>query len=121
MDEYGIARANLAFAEDLYGQLSQEDGNLFFSPFNISAALSILYSGANGRTALEIEKVLHFSSTPEVAAEAFQILGEVSLSDPNPSPFIRFWLYDHPPVADRVRFAAEYDPWGRGEPAKYVK
>jgi Zn-dependent protease with chaperone function len=57
----------------------------------------------------------------EVAAEAFQILGEVSLSDPNPSPFIRFWLYDHPPVADRVRFAAEYDPWGRGEPAKYVK
>jgi serpin B len=74
MDEYGIARANLAFAEDLYGQLSQEDGNLFFSPFNISAALSILYSGANGRTALEIEKVLHFSSTPEVAAEAFRKL-----------------------------------------------
>jgi Zn-dependent protease with chaperone function len=57
----------------------------------------------------------------QVAAESFQILGEVSLSDPNPSPFIKFWLYDHPAVSDRVRFAAEYDPWGRGQPARYVK
>ena len=55
------------------------------------------------------------------AADAFQILGETGLSDPNPSPFIRFWLYDHPPVAERVRFAAEYDPWGKGEPTRYVK
>jgi Zn-dependent protease with chaperone function len=43
-----------------------------------------------------------------VAAEAFQILGEVSLDDPNPSPFIEFWLYDHPSIAERVRFASEY-------------
>jgi Zn-dependent protease with chaperone function len=42
------------------------------------------------------------------AAQAFQILGEVSLDDPNPSPFIEFWLYDHPSIADRVRFASEY-------------
>lgn len=60
-------------------------------------------------------------NSSEAAADAFQILGEVSLDDPNPSPFIRFWLYDHPPVADRVRFAAEYDPWGRGGKPKYVK
>ena len=55
------------------------------------------------------------------AAEAFQLLGEVNLSDPDPSPFITFWLYDHPPLADRLRFAAEYDPWGKGESPKYVK
>jgi Zn-dependent protease with chaperone function len=42
------------------------------------------------------------------AAQAFQILGEVSLDDPNPSPFIEFWLYDHPSIGDRVRFASEY-------------
>jgi STE24 endopeptidase len=60
-------------------------------------------------------------NSPEVAAEAFQILGEVSLSDPSPSPFIRFWLYDHPAVADRVRFAAEYDPWDQGQAPRYVK
>ncbi len=58
---------------------------------------------------------------PQAAASAFQILGEVSLSDPNPSPFIEFWLYDHPSVSDRVRFAAGYDPWSRGQPRKYVQ
>jgi Zn-dependent protease with chaperone function len=47
---------------------------------------------------------------PQAAAQAFQILGEVSLSDPDPNPFIKFWLYDHPTVAERVRFAAEYVP-----------
>jgi STE24 endopeptidase len=54
------------------------------------------------------------------AAGAFQILGEANLSDPDPSPFIRFWLYDHPPLAERLRFAATYDPWGKGERPRYV-
>ena len=58
---------------------------------------------------------------PQAAAQAFQILGEVSLSDPDPSAFIKFWLYDHPSVAERVRFAAEYNPWAAGTPPKYVK
>jgi Zn-dependent protease with chaperone function len=58
---------------------------------------------------------------PRTAAEAFQILGETNLSDPDPGPFITLWLYDHPPLADRLRFAAEYDPWGKGEPPRYVK
>ena len=55
------------------------------------------------------------------AAEAFQILGETNLSDPDPGPFITLWLYDHPPLADRLRFAAEYDPWGKGQAPRYVK
>ena len=59
--------------------------------------------------------------SPRAAAEAFQLLGETNLSDPDPSPFITFWLYDHPPLAERLRFAAEYDPWGKGEKPKYVK
>ncbi len=58
---------------------------------------------------------------PQAAAAAFQILGEVSLSDPNPNGFVKFWLYDHPAVSDRVRFAAEYDPWSAGKQPKYVK
>jgi STE24 endopeptidase len=60
-------------------------------------------------------------NSPEVAAGAFQILGEVSLDDPNPSPFIEFWLYDHPSIGERVRFASEYDPWATGQPPKYVR
>jgi STE24 endopeptidase len=57
----------------------------------------------------------------EAAAHSFQVLGEVDLAEPNPSPFIKFWLYSHPSIADRVSFAHNYDPWSKGEESKYVK
>jgi STE24 endopeptidase len=57
----------------------------------------------------------------EVAAHAFQVLGEIDLSDPNPPAFITFWLYSHPPLAERLVFAHSYDPWSRGQTPKYVK
>jgi len=57
----------------------------------------------------------------EVAAHAFQVLGEIDLSDPNPPPFVTFWLYSHPPLAERLVFAHSYDPWSKGESPKYVK
>ncbi len=60
-------------------------------------------------------------NSEEVAAHAFQILGEVDLSDPNPPAFITFWLYSHPPLAERLVFAYSYDPWTKGESPKYVK
>lgn len=60
-------------------------------------------------------------NSAEVAAHAFQVLGEVDLDDPNPPSFITFWLYSHPPLADRLVFAHTYDPWSKGEPPKYVK
>ena len=59
-------------------------------------------------------------NSSEEAAQAFQILGEVSLDDPHPSPFIEFWLYDHPSISERVRFASGYDPWATGQPPKYI-
>ena len=52
---------------------------------------------------------------------AFQKLGEMDLSDPNPSGFITLWLYSHPPLADRLVFAHSYDPWSKGEAPRYVK
>jgi STE24 endopeptidase len=57
----------------------------------------------------------------EVAAHAFQVLGEIDLSDPNPPPFVTFWLYSHPPLAERLVFAHSYDPWTKGKTPKYVK
>jgi len=60
-------------------------------------------------------------NTEEVAAHAFQVMGELDLSDPNPPPFITFWLYSHPPVGERLVFAHTYDPWSKGEPPRYVK
>ena len=41
----------------------------------------------------------------QVAAQAFQLLGQNSYSYPNPSPFLVFWSYSHPPIAQRIRFA----------------
>src|SRR5579859_1648960 len=57
----------------------------------------------------------------QVAARAFQILGEVDLADPNPNSFIKLWLYDHPPLAERVNYALTYDPWGKGQAPEFVK
>ncbi len=57
----------------------------------------------------------------EVAARAFQVLGDVDLADPNPSKFITFWLYSHPPLGDRLLFAHGYDPWSKGQQPQFVK
>jgi len=56
-----------------------------------------------------------------VAAHAFQVLGEVDLEEPNPSPAVRFWFYNHPPLDERMRFAQIYDPWSTGRAPEFVK
>uniref|UniRef100_A0A671NFL3 Leukocyte elastase inhibitor n=1 Tax=Sinocyclocheilus anshuiensis TaxID=1608454 RepID=A0A671NFL3_9TELE len=63
-----LSRANSLFALDLYRTLSESntEGNMFFSPLSISAALSMVYLGARGDTAKEMEKVLSFSSVSDV-------------------------------------------------------
>lgn len=61
------------------------------------------------------------SDPQEAAAHGFQILGEMSLDYPYPSRLAVIWYWNHPPISDRVRFAHEYDPWGKGEKPKFVK
>lgn len=50
-----------AFSWDLYGDLAAEagDGNVFFSPFSVTAALGMVMAGANGDTETEMHDVLH--------------------------------------------------------------
>jgi len=55
-----------------------------------------------------------------VAAQAFQKLGEKGLAYPTPNPLYVLWTYDHPTVADRVTFAAQYQPWNEGRPTRFV-
>jgi STE24 endopeptidase len=62
-----------------------------------------------------------FPNASQEAARAFQVLGEVDLSDPDPNAFIRFWLYSHPPIGERVQFSLTYDPWSKGEQPELVK
>ena len=54
-----IVPAMNAFTTDSYKQLARGDGNLILSPFNIGTALSMVLAGARGKTAQEIESVLH--------------------------------------------------------------
>jgi Zn-dependent protease with chaperone function len=44
------------------------------------------------------------------SAEVDRILSRIDLDDPDPSAFIRFWLCDHPPTNERIRFAEQYAP-----------
>ena len=54
-----VVEGNNAFGYDLYHQLRSQKGNLFFSPYSISTALSMTYAGARGQTAQEMAHVLH--------------------------------------------------------------
>ena len=59
---------------------------------------------------------------PQGAAQsAFQLLGETSLADPHPNPFVVFWTYSHPAIGARAQFARDYNPWAGGETPKYFK
>ncbi len=57
----------------------------------------------------------------QVAAQGFCLLGDVDLGDPEPNPVDVFLFYSHPPVPDRVQFAATYDPWSHGQSGEFVK
>ncbi|MCP4217862.1 MAG: serpin family protein [bacterium] len=47
------------FALDLYRELKEGTGNLFFSPYSLSTALAMTYVGARGQTREEMAEVLH--------------------------------------------------------------
>ncbi len=56
-----VVSANNEFAFDLYSELDKsENGNIFYSPYSISAALAMTYEGAKGQTADEMKSVFHF-------------------------------------------------------------
>jgi len=57
----------------------------------------------------------------KTAVTAFNALGRSWLDDPNPNPFIEFWLYDHPSTQHRANFALHYDPWANGGYGEFFK
>jgi serpin B len=63
------ARATQAinsFGADLYEQLQNAEGNLFFSPLSVATALAMTYAGAAGETAAKMEEVLHLGAEPGI-------------------------------------------------------
>lgn len=69
------------------------------------------------------QEVIHgiVADPQKVTQQAFQRLGEASLEDPTPHPFVEFWTYSHPSIESRAAFAAAYNPWILGEHPKYFK
>ena len=57
----------------------------------------------------------------QVAAQAFNVLGDVDLADPDPSLLRVFLFYSHPAIPDRIKYCLSYDPWGKGEQPEFVK
>jgi len=69
-----VVAANNVFALDLYSKLKNQPGNLFFSPYSISASLAMTCAGARGPTELEMTNALHFNLPPEKLHPAFKAL-----------------------------------------------
>ena len=69
-----LVNSNTTFALDLYRALSQEEGNLFFSPYGISTALAMTYAGARGESETQMKETLHFALPQSVLHPAFRAL-----------------------------------------------
>jgi len=67
-----IVDANNEFALDLYRELRDSDGNMFYSPWSILSALAMTYEGARGPTAEEMREVLHLPEDEEVRRGSFK-------------------------------------------------
>lgn len=57
----------------------------------------------------------------KTAVSGFDHLGEAWLEDPHPNPFVEFWMYNHPSVQNRAKFARQYDPWKNGGRGKFFQ
>ncbi len=66
-DKQLVVTGNNKFAFELYAKLSSGEGNLFFSPYSISTALTLAYCGARGETETEMAAALHLPTSGKEA------------------------------------------------------
>jgi serpin B len=88
-----VVQGNTAFALNLYRELQEKEGNLFFSPHSISTALTMTYAGARGKTERQMAHALHLPlgqkplhpafATLQARLQAVQDRGDVRLSVAN--------------------------------------
>jgi serpin B len=73
-DLTSLVAGNSAFAFDLYQQLKDKEGNLFYSPYSISLALAMTYGGARTETEEQMADALRFSLPQNRLHPAFNAL-----------------------------------------------
>ena len=77
-----VVNANNKFAFDLYSELDKsENGNIFYSPYSISAALAMTYEGAKGQTAAEMKSVFHFPESSILRPNFAAIYNKINKKD----------------------------------------
>jgi len=69
-----VAEINSAFALDLYSRLKENEGNVLFSPLNVSESFGILYLGARNVTERELATTFHFNLPQEELRGVFAAL-----------------------------------------------
>ena len=80
----GVVDGNWNFGVKLYKVLGEKPGNLFFSPFSLSTALAMTYSGAEGDTATAMAKALDFSENPKALIQSMGALGRLTSGEGKP-------------------------------------
>ena len=81
------ARSVNGLALDLYERfIGDGGGNLFFSPFSIGQALTLVHAGSGGETAAQVSRVLHYDHPPHTMYAAHgalkrHLLGTTNLQD----------------------------------------
>lgn len=71
-----LVQGNTAFAISLYHQLCglEGDANIFYSPYSISAALAMLFAGAEANTEMQMADTLNFTLPEASVHEGFNYL-----------------------------------------------
>ncbi len=75
--------ANNDFAFDLYRTSSSEDGNLFYSPYSISASLAMAYAGARSETEKQTSVTLHYILPQDQLHRVFNVLDQSLNTSPS--------------------------------------
>jgi serpin B len=87
-DMLAVAKGDNEFAANLYARLrSDKPTNLVFSPYSISTALAMTYSGAAGQTAAQMATVLHFPLPEAKLHPAFNSLRNLLAASDQTSGF----------------------------------
>ncbi|NXL96612.1 SPB6 protein, partial [Tyrannus savana] len=84
-----LCAANTTFALDLLRKLCEKKSgqNLFFSPFSISSALSMVLLGSKGNTEAQITKVLSLKKSEDAHNGYQSLLSEIN--NPNTKYILR--------------------------------
>jgi len=69
-----LVAGNSAFAFDLYQAVRGNEGNILYSPYSISLALAMTYSGARGETKQQMADTLSFTLPDDRLHPAFNAL-----------------------------------------------